>query len=30
LNVQDIQPGWYVLKITAGRNFVSNPLFILR
>ena len=30
LDVQDVQPGWYVLKITADRSSVSKPLFILR
>jgi hypothetical protein len=30
LNVQDIQTGWYVLKITADKSSVSKLLFILR
>lgn len=30
LDVDDVQPGWYVLKITAEKNSVSQPLYILR
>jgi hypothetical protein len=30
LSVFDIQPGWYVLKISADKSSVSKPLFILR